>query len=138
MLHYRDLYIIKWLLQKIERQNTNIVYQYMGWGSYQFNFNKDKSRVRVKIGMVQGRPYARVVVKFTSPGFGEVQVVEPIRNIFSLTRQYATPEEAELAETLKRLLAVIVKQRAVREQHDIETEDQRKQKIFHRLLEEGE
>lgn len=130
MVSYHDLYIIKWLLQEVEKPDTKIIWQRLKHGIYLADFNEGGAPVRFEVSIVQ----ARVVIKFTSPGLGEVQVVEPIKNIFSLMTKYDTPEEAELAETMNRLLAVIAKQHAARELHDMETEGERKQAIFRRLM----
>ena len=132
MITYRDLYIIQCLLQETEKSDTKVFWQRPERGSYWVNFNEDKSRVRVEVSMVQARP-SRVVAKFSSPGLGEVQIVEPIKNVFSLMTKYDTPEAEELAETMKRLLTVIAKQHAARELHDMETENERKQAIFRRF-----
>ena len=134
MTAYKDLYITKWLLQGIERPDAKVVYQRKERGMYFANFNEGGVQVKVEIGSVSGPPYAKVVIKLTSPGLGEVQIVEPTRNIFSLTKKYDTPEDEELAEAIKRFLEAVAKQHATRELRDMETEAERKQAIFHRLL----
>ena len=134
MSAYRDLYIIKWLLQNTDKPNQEIVWQRAEHGPYFADFNEGQNRVHVEISSVQARPYARVVANLSSPGLGEVQVVEPMQKVFTLSRKCDTPEETELAETLKRLLGVIAKQHAGRELRDMETENERKQAIFHRLM----
>ena len=133
MITYRDLYIIQCLLQETEKSDTKVFWQRPERGSYWVNFNEDKSRVRVEVSMVQARP-SRVVAKFSSPGLGEVQIVEPIKNIFSLMTKYDTPEDEELAETIKRLLGAVSRQHAQREIKDEETTEERKQAIFRRLI----
>ena len=134
MSAYHDLYTIKWLLQETEKPDTIIIWQRAEYGPYFTNFNEGSNRVRVEISSVQVRPYARVVAKLSSQGLGEVQVVEPMQKVFTLSKKCDTPEETELAETMKRLLMVIAKQHAARELHDMETEEERKQAIFRRLI----
>ena len=134
MISYHDLYIIKWLLQNTEKPNPEIIWQRPEYGPYFTYFNEGGDRVRVEISNVQARPYARTVAKFTSPGLGEVQIVEPMQSVFALRKKYDTPEEAELAETMKRLLVVIMKQHSARELHDMETMEERKQAIFSRFF----
>ena len=134
MSAYHDLFIIKWLLQETEKPDTVIIWQRAEYGPYFTNFNEGSNRVRVEISSVQARPYARVVANLSSPGLGEVQVVEPIQKVFTISKKCDTPEETELAETLKRLLIVIAKQHAARELHDMETAEERKQAIFSRLM----
>ena len=48
--------------------------------------------------------------------------------------KYDTPEDEELAETIKRLLGAVSRQHAQREIKDEETTEERKQAIFRRLI----
>lgn len=131
---YKDLYIIKWLSQNSEEPNPAIVWQRNSHGMYFAYFNEASTRVRVDVGSIQARPCARIIAKFTSLGFGEIQITEPLQSLFPLRKKYASADEQELAEAMKRLLKIISNQHSQRELHDIDNEEERKQAIYHRLL----
>ncbi len=130
MSTFRDIYIIKWLLQNTERLGGNIIWQRKEHGMHFADFNDGKNRVRIEIGLAIRPP--RVYVKFTSLGLGEVQAQEPLHALFS--KKYESKDDEELANAIKRLLAVIADQHAQRLLKEIDNEEERKQAIYQRLL----
>ncbi len=129
MTFYSDLCISRWLLQLVEDPQTTAVWKICGNGATYFaEFNEGDALVRVEVGIVQ----RQVVARFSSPGLGEVSIVEPLPHI--LGKRYGTPDEEELADALKRFLQGVSHQSAERELHRLKTEKERKQKIFHRLI----
>ncbi len=138
MTAYQDLYIIKWLLQNCEEPHSPIVWHQREprayFARYFAEFGEGDGKVCVEIGTIPTRTGGRVFTKFSSPGLGEVHVLEPIQSVFSLRRKFDTPEETELSDTMNRLLAVASSQHAARELRDMETTEERKQAIFRRLM----
>lgn len=131
MVTFRDLYIVRWLLQNTEEPNSSIVWQRGDSGMYIAQFHEGKHRVRVEVGRIFSPTGGRNILKFSSPGFGQVQVQEPLTRIFS--RRYESEDDAELARTIRRLLATASFWHAQKEEQDIENEEERKQAIYSRL-----
>lgn len=130
-----NLLVMKWLFENTKEPNCNIPWQRKETGGYFAILYQGKPyQVGVAIARVQSRPMAIIVVKFSSPGKGEVCVQEPSQKVFSLRRRYDSEDDQELAEIMNNLLATIASQLAQKTLHDMETEEERKQVIFHRLL----
>lgn len=122
-------------MQISQEPQGSIIWDQRGSGIYFANFGEGKNGVCVEIVNIPTRTGgARVVVKFSSPGLGEVHVLEPIPKVFSLKKKYDTPEETELGVTMSRLLAIASQQYATREQQEVATTEERKQAIFSRLF----
>ena len=131
---FNDLYIVKWLLQNIQESYGHIMWHRGEDCKYFADFGEGSSVVCVKMGNISTRIGERIFIKFSSPGLGEVSVLAPIQSVFSLRKKYDTPEETELADTMNSLFTIASQQHATREQHKIDTAEERKQAIFHRLL----
>ncbi len=135
MSNFRDLYIIRWLLQNTEEPTGTITWQRRDYGMYFANFYEGKNRVHIEAGIINSLIGGRVDIKFTSPGLGEVHVQEPYPKLFS--KKYESEDDGELAKTMRRLLATIGSQHAKREIREIENEEERRQAIFQRLISGG-
>lgn len=130
MGNFRDLYIVRWLLQNTQSPSGSIVWQRRESGPYFAEFNKGSSYVQIIIGSTF-RP-ALIDLKFTSPGLGEVHIQEPLKALFSL--KYMSEDDEELAKAMRRLAAIVASQHAKKEMQEIENTEERKQKIFQRLI----
>ena len=132
---FHDLYIIKWLLQNIQESQGLVMWHRGEDCKYFADFGEESSVVCVKIGKIPtSTGGGRMFTKLSSAGLGEVEILEPTQKVLSLKRKYDTPEETELAETMNCLLVVASHQYVAREQHQIDTAEDRKQAIFQRLL----
>ena len=129
---FSDLYIIKLLLQNIENPDKTTVWQHAESGAYFANFKEGKNFIHIEIGSIQSMTGGRVVIKFMSPGLGEIQIQEPPRALFS--RRYETEDDEEFAQNLKSLFALVADQYAQRQIKDRENEEERKQAIYYRLV----
>lgn len=134
MGNFKDLYIVKWLLQNTERSN-GIKWQSREYnGMYFTNIGEGRNIVQVFVGIIYCRPTSKIVVKFVSPEFGEVNIWEPSRRIIPWGNKYDTDEENDLADALKRLMSVAGRQNAQQQLLDMENEEVRKQKIYERIF----
>ncbi|MDP3763430.1 MAG: hypothetical protein Q8Q92_02110, partial [bacterium] len=120
MISYRDLYIIKWLLENTQESHCFITWYQGESGMYFADFGEGCGAVCVEIGNIPTRTGGRVFIKFSSPGLGEVHVLEPLQSVFSLRKKYDTPEETELANKMNSLLAIASQQHATREASEAE------------------
>ncbi|MDP3696837.1 MAG: hypothetical protein Q8R55_02280 [Candidatus Taylorbacteria bacterium] len=134
MVSDKNLHVMKWLFENTKEPNCNIPWQRKESGGYSVLLNKGESLVRIDIARVQSRPVAVIVVKFSSPGKGEVCVQEPLQKVFSLRRRYDSEDDEELAQIMNNLLATIANQLARKTLRDMDTEEERRQEIYHRLL----
>ena len=130
---FHDLYIVKWLLQNTEKPK-GIEWQRNEYGMYFTNLNEGPNNVRVYVGSVQGRPVSKIVIRFISPGLGEIYIQEPYQKVFSFRKKYDSIDDEELAGNMTRLLAVVANQHIQRELHDMKTEEERRQAIYRRLM----
>ena len=131
---FKDLYIVRWLLQNTERSN-GIKWQSREYdGMYRTEIGEGKTIVQIFVGIILCRPVSRIVVRFVSSEFGEVNIWEPSRRIIPWGKKYDTDEENDLADALKRLMSVAGRQNAQQQLLDMENEEARKQKIYQRLF----
>lgn len=130
---FRDLYVVKWLLQNTEKPK-GIEWRRTESGMYFTDLNEGPNGVKVYVGSVQGRPAARIVIRFTSPGLGEIYIWEPCEKVFSFRKKYDSVDDEELAGNMTRLLAVVVNQSAQRKLNEMKTEEERRQAIYNRLI----
>ena len=131
---WRDLYIVRWLLQNTDRAQGAINWDRRESGMYFTNLNDGEDRVHIEVGLVQAMSAQRVAIVFASHGLGEIQLQEPLRNIITIGSKYPCEEDAELAETMLRLFAVISNQHAERKLKEYKDEDERRQGIFSRII----
>lgn len=130
---FHDLYVVKWLLQNTERPR-GIEWKRNESGMYLTDLNEGPNSVRVSMGSVQARPAARIVIRYTSPGLGIIDICEPFQKVFSFRKKYDSVDDEELAENMVRLLAVAVSQYAQRELDDMKNEEERKQLMYNRIM----
>lgn len=128
---------MKWLFENTKEPNCNIPWQRKESGGYFAILNEGMGhQVRIDITKTKdlSTHKAIVVVKFLSLDKGEVFIQEPLQKVFSLRRKYDSEDDQELAETMNKLLATVASQLAQKTLHDMDTEEECKQVIFHRLL----
>ena len=137
MLSYHDLSIIKQILRDSEGPHSLVVWHQREAGmyfteprAYFADFGEGDTGVHVEIR----NSGDRVVIKFSSPGQGEVSIMEPIQKTFSIGKKYDTPEETELAEAINHLVTAVSRKLRANEERDERTTAERKQAIFRRLL----
>ena len=131
MISYHDVSVINQLLRDSEEPKPSIIWQRKDNNTLFADVCKLSTTVHVEVSNSSGE---RVTINFSSPGLGEVQIMEPMQSTFSIGKKYDTPEETELATTMNRLLAVASRQNKAREQRDEETKEERKQSIFRCLM----
>ncbi|MDO8496268.1 MAG: hypothetical protein Q7S43_03195 [bacterium] len=123
---------MNWLLQNTERPK-GIQWQRREYGMYFTELNEGPSSVRVSLGSVQGRPASRIIIRFTSPGLGIIDICEPFQKVFSFRKKYDSIDDGELAGNMGRLLAIVANQSIQRELNEMKTEEERRQAIYNRL-----
>lgn len=133
MGNVRELYIVQLLSQSSEGLNAEVVWRRTG-NLFSANFNESGTKVVVEVGTVTSRPMSRVVINFTSDGLGKVSIYEPIPEFSLRGIKYGTSDEKELVDAMKGFLEIARSQCAQREKRDLETEEERKQAIFNRLI----
>ena len=100
---------------------------------YFTDLNEGPNSVRVSLGSVQGRPASRIVIRFTSPGLGVIDIQEPFQKVFSFRKKYDSIDDDELAGNMVLLLAIVANQSVQRELDDMKNEEERRQAIYNRL-----
>lgn len=125
---------MKWLLQNTDR--GSIQWQRQDYGMYFTDIGEGKNRVHIEIGTVSSRYRpARVIVKFASPGLGEVCVQQLLQAVFST--KYESEDDEKFAQIMKQLQILVSNQHADRKEREKKNEDERKQAIYSRLLNES-
>ena len=123
-----DIYILQYLVQNTEAASDPICWQEARTGGA---FFAEISGVRVEIAEAHSSTGSVLYVTFAR-GPEQVQIVEPRPALFS--RKYRDEDERRLAELLRMLTRLIARQCTRRRLHLIESADELKQQIFHRLV----
>jgi len=79
---FRETHIVQWLLENTEKPNGFKWQSRELSGMYFADIGEGKNLVQISVGLVQCRPAVRIVLKFTSPGLGDIYIQEPLQSIF--------------------------------------------------------
>ena len=131
---YNDLYIVKYLHQAMSRPGNKTHWERGPDGGYSAIVGRGAKKVTINIVCAPTRPISRVILTLSARELGEISIPEPLPKVFSFRKRYDTEDEKELSEILNSLLRTVGTKVAREELNDMETEEERKQRIFELLF----